>query len=95
MTKIFSARADWRGIFFYGDNVLYARRTTNSTRLAAKKIRDAKAGEKLVTLEEIILNDKGIPLFMQTSGASTENLTVLEAALAAQETLTLSLFPAP
>lgn len=63
--------------------------------LNAQKIRDAKAGEKLVTLEEIILNDKGIPLFMQTSGASTENLTVLEAALAAQETLTLSLFPAP
>lgn len=62
--------------------------------LNAKKIRDAKAGTKLVTLEEIILNDKGIPLFMQTSGASTENLTVLEAALAAQESLSLSLIPA-
>ncbi len=61
--------------------------------LNAKKIRDAKAGSKLVTLEEIILNDKGIPLFMQTSGASTENLTVLEAALSAQESLSLSLIP--
>ena len=55
--------------------------------LDAKKIRDAQSGSKLVTLEEIILDDKGVPLSMQTSGASTANLTIFEAALAAQETL--------
>ena len=49
--------------------------------LNAKKIRDAQFGEKLVTLEEIILDENGVPVSMKTSGASTENLTVLEAAL--------------
>ena len=55
--------------------------------LNAKKIRDAQSGERLVTLEEIILDDKGVPLSMQTAGASTANLTIFEAAIAAQETL--------
>lgn len=55
--------------------------------LGAKKIRDAPLGDRLVTLEEIILNAEGFPLSMQTSGASTENLTIFEATLAAQETL--------
>ena len=55
--------------------------------LGAKKIRDAPLGDRLVTLEEIILDAAGFPLSMQTSGASTENLTIFEAALVAQETL--------
>lgn len=58
--------------------------------LRAKKIRDARSGERLVTLEEIIFDANGFPLSMQTSGASTENLTLLEAALSAQETLAVS-----
>lgn len=49
--------------------------------LNAKKVRDAQSGEKLITMEEIFLDNNGIPLSMKTSGASTENLTVLEAAL--------------
>ena len=55
--------------------------------LNAKKIRDAQTGDRLVTLEEIILNDAGVPLSMQTAGASTAELTVFEATLAAQATL--------
>ena len=55
--------------------------------LRAKKIRDARSGERLVTLEEIIFDANGFPLSMQTSGTSTENVTLLEAALSAQETL--------
>lgn len=58
--------------------------------LRAKKIRDARSGERLVTLEEIIFDANGFPLSMQTSGASTENLTLLEAALSAQETLAVA-----
>lgn len=55
--------------------------------LQAKKIRDAPLGERQVTLEEIILDKNGLPLSMQTSGSSTKELTILEATLAAQETL--------
>ena len=55
--------------------------------LRAKKIRDAQSGEKLVTLEEIISDTNGVPLSMQTSGTSTEELTIFEAALATQENL--------
>lgn len=56
--------------------------------LNAKKIRDAQSGDKLVTLEEIILDTNGVPLSMQTAGASTAELTIFEATLAAQATLT-------
>lgn len=59
--------------------------------LRAKKNRDAPLGDRLVTLEEFILDSSGVPLFMQTSGESTENLTIFEAALAAQENLTPAL----
>ena len=55
--------------------------------LKAKKIRDAPLGDRQVTLEEIILDKNGFPLNMQTSGSSTKDLTIFEAALAAQETL--------
>lgn len=55
--------------------------------LRAKKIRDAPLGDRLVTLEELILDINGAPLSMQTSGESTENLTIFEAALAVQENL--------
>ena len=59
--------------------------------LRAKKNRDAPLGDRLITLEEFILDSSGVPLFMQTSGESTENLTIFEAALAAQENLTPAL----
>ena len=55
--------------------------------LKAKKIRDAPLGERQVTLEEIVLDKSGLPLSMQTAGSSTKDLTILEATLAAQETL--------
>lgn len=55
--------------------------------LKAKKIRDAPLGDRQVTLEEIILDKNGFPLSMQTSGSSTKDLTIFEAALAAHETL--------
>lgn len=58
--------------------------------LRAKKIRDARSGERLVTLEGIIFDENGFPLSMQTSGTSTENLTLLEAALSAQENLAVA-----
>ncbi|MBR2774374.1 MAG: lipase family protein [Selenomonadaceae bacterium] len=59
--------------------------------LRAKKNRDAPLGDRLITLEEFILDSSGVPLFMQTSGESTENLTIFEAALAAQDNLTPAL----
>ena len=55
--------------------------------LSAKKIRDAPLGDRLVALEEIILDTNGFPLSMQTAGESTKNLTIFEAALAVQESL--------
>ena len=55
--------------------------------IRAKKIRDAQDGRRFVTLEEIILDKNGIPLSMQTSGESTEELTIFEAAIAVQENL--------
>ena len=55
--------------------------------LRAKKIRDAPLGDRLVTLEEIIFDTNGALLNMRTSGMSTENLTIFEAAIAAQENL--------
>lgn len=55
--------------------------------VSAKKIRDALLGNRHVTIEEFILDTNGIPLFMQTSGETTENLTIFEAALSAQENL--------
>ena len=55
--------------------------------LKAKKIRDAPLGDRQVTLEEIVLDKNGFPLSMQTSGSSTKDLTIFEAALAAHETL--------
>lgn len=55
--------------------------------LRAKKIRDDLSGNRRVTLEEIILDSNGVPISMQTSGASTDTLTIFEAAFAAQEEL--------
>ena len=55
--------------------------------LRAKKIRDAPLGDRRVTLEEIILDANGFPLSMQTSGATTADLTIFEASLTAQENL--------
>ncbi|MBR4153639.1 MAG: lipase family protein [Selenomonadaceae bacterium] len=59
--------------------------------LKAKKIRDTLTGGRHVTLEEIILDENGLTLSMQTSGASTTKLTIFEAVLTAQENLTENL----
>lgn len=55
--------------------------------MRAKKIRDAPLGDRRVTLEEFILDSNGLMLSMQTSGASTENLTLFEGAFSVQESL--------
>ena len=55
--------------------------------LRAKKIQDSPSGEKQITLEEIILDANGLPLSMLTSGATTAELTIFEAALTAHENL--------
>ena len=55
--------------------------------LSSKKIRDAMSGENRVTLEEYILDASGSLLFMQTSGSSTKDLTIIEIALISQEKL--------
>ena len=55
--------------------------------LRAKKIQDSSSGEKQITLEEIILDTDGLPLSMQTSGATTAELTIFEAAIIANENL--------
>ena len=55
--------------------------------LRSKKIRDTLSGERNITLEEIILDTNGIPLSMQTSGETTAELTIFEAAIAVQENL--------
>ena len=55
--------------------------------LRAKKIRDDMQGDMSVTLEEIILDANGLPISMHTTGSSTKELTIFEAAIAAQETL--------
>ncbi len=55
--------------------------------LRAKKIRDDVQGDVKVTIEEIILDANGIPLSMHTTGSTTANLTIFEAALSAQEAL--------
>lgn len=55
--------------------------------LRAKKIRDDMQGDIKVTIEEIILDANGLPISMHTTGASTADLTIFEAALSAQEDL--------
>ena len=55
--------------------------------LRAKRIQDATTGEKKITLEEIIFDANGLPVSMQTSGATTAELTIFEAALTAQDNL--------
>ena len=55
--------------------------------MRAKKIRESRLNYMRVTLEEIILDANGLPISMQTSGETTENLTIFEASLAAQENL--------
>lgn len=55
--------------------------------LRAKKIRDDMQGDIKVTIEEIILDANGLPISMHTTGSSTAELTIFEAALSAQEAL--------
>ena len=55
--------------------------------LRAKKIRDDMQGDIKVTIEEIILDANGLPISMHTTGSSTADLTIFEAALSAQEAL--------
>ena len=54
---------------------------------SAKKIRTVFSAGRRVTLEEIILDDEGLTVSMNTSGATTSTLTIFEAALFAQDAL--------
>lgn len=53
----------------------------------AARVRDAQDNERLVMLYEILCDLNGTPIFMQTSGMSTKDLTLIEAAALAQENL--------
>ena len=54
---------------------------------SAKKIRTVFSAGRRVTLEELILDDEGLTLSMNTAGATTNTLTIFEAALFAQDAL--------
>lgn len=55
--------------------------------LQAKKIKDDRDGDYRVSLEEIYYDLKGFPTSMQTASVTTKELTILEAAIFAQENL--------
>ena len=55
--------------------------------IQAKKIKDALLGNRQVIFEEIIFDTDGYPISLQTSGATTKDLTIIEAAILAQENL--------
>ncbi len=55
--------------------------------LSAKTIRESREDIKRVTLEEMICDLKGMPVSMQTASATTENFTIVEAVILAQENL--------
>lgn len=59
--------------------------------ISAKKIRNVFSSGRRVTLEEIILDENGLTLFTQTANSSTNELTILEAVLEAQDKLNDSL----
>ena len=55
--------------------------------LNAKTVKDSNQREKRVTLDEMIFDANGSLISMQTAGSVTKNLTVIEAAVFAQESL--------
>ena len=57
--------------------------------LQAKKIKTDKDGDYRVSLEEMYYDLNGFPTSMQTASVTTKELTMLEAAIFAQESLIL------
>ena len=55
--------------------------------LRARAVKESKRSETKVVLDEMIFDSQGSLLSMQTAGATTEDLTVIEAAAFAQESL--------
>ena len=53
----------------------------------AARVRDAQDNERQVMLYEMLCDLNGMPILMQTSGMSTKDLTLIEAAALAQENL--------
>ncbi|MBR5913132.1 MAG: lipase family protein [Selenomonadaceae bacterium] len=57
----------------------------------AERVREAQDNERKVMLYEFLVDLSGVPVMMQTSGMSTKDLTLIEAAFFAQENLIKSL----
>ena len=55
--------------------------------LRARKVKEARERETRVTLDEMIFDSEGRLISMQTAGPTTKDLTVIEAAAFAQESL--------
>ena len=59
--------------------------------VSAERVRDATDNTRQVVLYEYLYTVDGTPIFMQTSGMTTKNVTLLEAATFAQENLRANL----
>ena len=57
----------------------------------ADRVKDAQDNQRQVMLYSFLYDLNGMPVFMQTSGATTENFTLIEAAAFAQENSRLKL----
>ncbi|MBQ7475992.1 MAG: lipase family protein [Selenomonadaceae bacterium] len=55
----------------------------------ADRVRDTRENQRQVMLYSFLYDLNGMPIFMQTSGATTKDLTLIEAAALAQENLRL------
>lgn len=55
----------------------------------ADRVKDVRDNQRQVMLYSFLYDLKGMPIFMQTSGATTKDLTLIEAAAFAQENLRL------
>lgn len=55
--------------------------------ISGERVRDAQDDERKVSVYEFLYDVEGTPIFMQTSGMSTKDFTLIEAAAFAHETL--------
>ena len=55
--------------------------------ISGERVRDAQDDECKVSVYEFLYDTEGMPIFMQTSGMSTKDFTLIEAAVFAHETL--------
>lgn len=55
--------------------------------LSCERVRDAKDDERSLMMYEFVYDLNGMPVFMQTSGMTTKDVTLIEAASFAQENL--------